>query len=41
MPEVATFSSVVDLLKAMSLNLHTCYKLKSLDYGAIAIEFVN
>jgi hypothetical protein len=41
MPQVATFSNVVDLLKAMSLISHTCSKLKSLDYGVIIIEFVN
>ncbi len=36
-----TFSSVVDSLKAMSLTLHACSELKSLDYDAITIEFVN
>jgi hypothetical protein len=40
-PQVVTFSNVVDLLKAMSLTPHICSKLKSLDYGAIIIEFGN
>jgi hypothetical protein len=40
-PQVVAFSIVVDLLKAMSLTLHACYELKSLDYEAITIEFVN
>jgi hypothetical protein len=35
------FSSIVKSLKAMSLTPHTCSKLKSFDYGAIKIEFVN
>ncbi len=38
---MAAFSNVVDSLKAMSLTLHACFELKSLDYGAIIIEFVN
>jgi hypothetical protein len=38
---VVVFSSVVDLLKAMSLNLHVYFELKSLNYEAITIEFVN
>jgi hypothetical protein len=33
--------NVVDLLKAMSLTLHTRYESKSLNYNAIIIEFVN
>ncbi len=37
----ATFSNVVDSLKAMSLIPYICSELKSLDYGAITIEFVN
>ncbi len=41
MPQVVASSNVVDLLKAMSLTLHDCFKLESLDYGAIRIEFVN
>jgi hypothetical protein len=41
LPQVAIFSSIVDLLKAMSLILHVYSKLKSLDYKAITIEFVN
>jgi hypothetical protein len=40
MPQVAAFSNV-DSLKAMSLTSHTCSKLKSFNYGAIIIEFVN
>jgi hypothetical protein len=40
-PQVVASSNVVDLLKAMSLTLHDWSKLKSLDYGAIRIEFVN
>jgi hypothetical protein len=40
-PQVVAFSSIVVLVKAMSLTPHTCYELKSLDYGAITIEFVN
>ncbi len=40
-PQVAVFSNVVKSLKAMSLTPHTCFKLKSLDYKAITIEFVN
>ncbi len=35
------FSNVVDLLKVMSLTPHACYELKSLNYKAITIEFVN
>ncbi len=35
------FTTVVDSLKAMSLTLHDSSKLKSLDYDAIIIEFVN
>ncbi len=38
---MAIFSNVVDSLKAMFLTPHTCYKLKSFDYKAITIEFVN
>ncbi len=38
---MATFSNVVDLLKAMSLILHICSELKSLDSRAITFEFVN
>ncbi len=34
-------SNIVNLLKAMFLTSHACSKLKSLDYGAIRIEFVN
>jgi hypothetical protein len=39
--QVAAFFSVHDSLKVMSLTSHTCFELKSLDYGAITIEFVN
>ncbi len=39
--QAITFSSVVESLKATSLTLHTFFKLKSLDYGAITIKFVN
>jgi hypothetical protein len=39
--QVVAFFSVIDSLKAMFLTLHTCFELKSLDYGAITIEFVN
>jgi hypothetical protein len=41
MSQMVTFSSVIDLLKAMFLTLHTWSKLKSLDYEVITIEFVN
>ncbi len=39
--EMASFSSIVELLKAMSLTSHAYSKLKSLDYGAIKIKCVN
>jgi hypothetical protein len=38
---VVVSSNIVNLLKAMFLTSHACSKLKSLDYGAIRIEFVN
>jgi hypothetical protein len=41
MLKVVAFSNVVDLLKVMSLTLHTCYELKSLNFEVITIEFVN
>ncbi len=41
MLQVVAFSNIVDSLKGMSLTPHACFKLKSLDYGAITIEFVN
>ncbi len=41
MPQAAPFTSVVNLLKIMSLTSHVSFELKSLDYGAITIEFVN
>ncbi len=41
MPQVVAFSNVVDSLKAMFLTSHACYELKSYNYGAIIIEFVN
>jgi hypothetical protein len=40
-PQVVTSLNVVDLLKAMSLTSHVCSKLKSINYGAIRIEFLN
>jgi hypothetical protein len=40
-PQVVTFSSVIELLKAMSLTPHAHFELKSLEYGAITIELVN
>jgi hypothetical protein len=40
-PQVITFSNVVDSLKATPLTPHACFELKSFDYGAITIEFVN
>jgi hypothetical protein len=40
-PQVVAFSSVVDSLKAMFMTSHACSTLKSFDYGAITIEFVN
>ncbi len=39
--QVITFFSIVESLKAMSLTLHAFSKLKSLDYNAITIKFVN
>jgi len=39
--EVTSISSIIESLKAMSLTLHAYFKLNSLDYGAIKIEFVN
>jgi hypothetical protein len=38
---VVSFSNIVDSLKAMPLTSHTCCELKSLNYMAITIEFVN
>jgi hypothetical protein len=40
-PQLVTFSNIVDSLKAMSLTSQACFELKSFDYGAITIEFVN
>jgi hypothetical protein len=40
-PQMVAFSSILDSLKAMSLTLHACSELKSFDYEAITIEFVN
>jgi hypothetical protein len=40
-PQVVAFSNVFELLKAMSLTPRICFELKSLDYKAITIEFVN
>jgi hypothetical protein len=39
--QIAIFTSIVESAKVMSLISHTCFELKSLDYGAIIIEFVN
>ncbi len=39
--QAIAFSNIVDSLKVMSLTPHACSKFKSLDYGAIIIEFVN
>jgi hypothetical protein len=41
LPQVAAFSSIVDLMNVMSFTLHVYFELKSLDYEAITIEFVN
>jgi hypothetical protein len=38
---MAAFSNIIDLLKVMSLTLHIYSELKSLNYEAIIIEFVN
>jgi hypothetical protein len=40
-PQVAPFTNIVNSLKVMSLTLHTCSELKSFDYDAKIIEFVN
>jgi hypothetical protein len=40
-PQVAILSSVVESLKVMFLTPHICFEVKSIDYGAITIEFVN
>jgi hypothetical protein len=40
-PQVIPFTRVVDSLKSMSLTLHASFKLKSLNYDTITIEFVN
>jgi len=40
-PQAAIFSIIIDLLNAMFMTMHTCFELKSLDYGAITIVFVN
>jgi hypothetical protein len=39
--QVAHFTSIVDSLKVMSLTSQVFSKLKSLNYNAITIEFVN
>jgi hypothetical protein len=39
--QVITFFNIVESLKAMSLTLHVFSKLKSMDYNAITIKFVN
>ncbi len=41
MPQVATFSTIVDLMKVMFLTPHAYSELKSLYYEGITIEFVN
>ncbi len=41
MPQATPFTNVVDSLKVMSLTSRAFSKLKSLDYSAITIEFVN
>ncbi len=38
---VIPFFNIVESLKAMSLTLYACSELKSFDYGAITMEFVN
>jgi hypothetical protein len=38
---LVTFFDVVDSSKAMFLTSHICFELKTFDYGAITIEFVN
>jgi hypothetical protein len=40
-PQATPLTNVVDSLKVMSLTSHASSKLKSLDYSAITIEFVN
>jgi hypothetical protein len=35
------FLNTIELLKVMFMTLHASSKLKSLDYGAIIIEFMN
>jgi hypothetical protein len=40
-PQATTFTNIVDLQKVTSLISHTCFELKSFDYGGIIIEFVN
>jgi hypothetical protein len=39
--QVATFSNIVDFLKAMFLIPHICSELKSLSWKTITFEFVN
>jgi hypothetical protein len=39
--QTTPFTNVVDSLKVMSLTSHASFELKSLDYDAIMIEFVN
>jgi len=40
-PQAAPFTSIVNSLKLMSLTPRTCSELKSFDYDAKTIEFVN
>jgi len=39
--QAATFSNTIELFKVMSLTVHASFELKSLDYGAITIEFMD
>jgi hypothetical protein len=39
--QVTPFSNIVESLKAMFPTLRAFFKLKSLDYDAITIKFVN
>jgi hypothetical protein len=40
-PQAAPFTIVTNLLKVMSLTPRASFELKSFDYDAITIEFVN
>ncbi len=41
MSQLAPFTNIVNSLKVMSLILQVSFELKSFDYNAIKIEFVN